>query len=267
MDAKQLNDEGRELWNNKAAFWDDMHGDDGNSFHQTLIGPSVEELLDLQAGERVLDIGCGSGVLARRLAELEGIVTAFDFSEELVKLAQARGQTSREPIDYLVVDATDEAAMVALGAGTFDAITCTMTLMDVPVIEPIFRAVNQLLKNDGRFVYSTAHPAFNSNNPIFVHDKIDVDGVVSDHYAVKLRTYLDMPPVKGSGSPNEPNPHYYYHRPMHELLGVAFANGLVMDGLLEPAYPPDNANKSERLDWRNLWQIPPVITARLRKAK
>lgn len=267
MNTKQLNDEGRDLWNGKAVFWDELHGDEGNLFHRTLIEPSVETLLDLQPGERVLDIGCGNGVLARRLAELGGVVTAFDFSEALINLAKARGQKSGEPIDYRVMDATDKEAMVSLGEGKFDVITCTMTLMDVPTIEPIFRAVRQLLTDDGRFVYSTAHPAFNSNNPIFVHEKVDVDGVVSDHYAVKLRTYLDMPPVKGSGAPDEPNPHYYYHRPLHELLGVAFANGLVLDGLLEPAFKPEDADRTDRLDWLKLWQIPPVITGRLRKAK
>lgn len=267
MDTKALNDEGRDLWNNKAKFWDNLHGDEGNGFHQTLISPSVEALLDLKSGERVLDIGCGSGVLARRLAQLGGAVTAFDFSAELIKLAKARGQSSGEPIDYHVIDATDESAMVALGVGQFDAITCTMTLMDVPTVEPIFRAVSQLLKDGGRFVYATAHPAFNSNNPIFVHEQIDSDGVVADHYGVKLRGYLDVPPVKGSGAPNEPNPHYYYHRPLHELLGIAFASGLVLDGLLEPAFPRENADKTQRLTWAKLWQIPPVITGRLRKAK
>src|SRR5262245_12952222 len=107
MDAKRLNDEGRELWNQKAKFWDELHGDKGNRFHQELVSPAVERLLNLQAGERVLDIGCGNGVLARRLAELGGKVMAIDFSAELIELAKGRGGD----IDYRVVDATDEAAL------------------------------------------------------------------------------------------------------------------------------------------------------------
>lgn len=264
MDTQQLNDEGRKLWNQKAQFWDELHGDEGNSFHRTLISPSVERLLNLQVGERVLDIGCGNGVLARRLAELGGKVVANDFSSELITLAKARGQSSGEPIAYSVVDATDEEALLALGEGQFGAITCTMAIMDMPTLVPLFRAIKQLLTPRGRFVFSTMHPAFNSNNPVFVHEKGDSDGVVYSQFTVKLNAYLDIPPVKGSGAPNEPNPHYYYHRPLHELLRLAFDAGLVLDGLEEPAFPRNLANTTDRLTWEKLWQIPPILTGRLR---
>ncbi len=266
LDIERLNQEGRALWNRKAQFWDKLHGDFGNQFHRRLIEPTVLQLLDLQAGEAVLDIGCGNGALARRLAGLGARVTAFDFSEELIRLAKARRRTNLPMVAYHTLDATDEAAMLTLGAGRFDAITCTMTLMDIPTIDPLFRAAARLLGKGGRFVFATQHPAFNSNNPIFVQEKEDRDGVVSDHYAVKIRAYLDLPPVKGSGAPGEPAPHYYYHRTLSELLEAAFAAGFMLDGLLEPAFTADDGAAAQGLNWQNLTQIPPVLSGRLRLA-
>lgn len=262
-----LNEEGRELWNRKAAFWDTLHGKEGNRFHLRLVSPAVERLLALRPGERVLDVACGSGVMARRLAALGGHVTAVDFSSALIEKARHRGQSSGKPIHYAVADATDEEALAALGEGQYDAVVCTMALMDMPVIAPLYRAVRRLLRAEGRFIFATAHPAFNSSNPVFVAEIADRNGQLLESYAVKIDTYLKARPAKGVGARGEPAPHTYYHRPLHELLGLAFAAGLVLDALEEPSYSPEDADPARPLAWYSLWQIPPVLAGRFRPEK
>lgn len=76
---------------------------------------------------------------------------------------------------------------------------------------------------------------------------------------------MDIPPVQGTGAPNEPNPHYYYHRPLHQLLGEAFAAGLRLDALEEPSLDRANAETANALSWTNYWQFPPVLVGRLRR--
>lgn len=267
QDSRKLNQEGRAMWDTKAAFWDELMGEEGNRFHRELIGPAMEDLLDLKAGERVLDVACGSGILARRMAALGAEVTAVDFSIEMLKQAQARGQSGGTPIRYLEVDATDEEALIALGEGAFDVVTCSMALMDMPEIAPLYRAVRRLLKWNGRFVFATMHPAFNSNNPIFTAEQADVDGELVLTNAIKISRYMEIPPEKGAGARNEPTPHYYYHRPLHELLGEAFDAGLVLDGLIEAAFDPEKADPGRPLSWYSYPQIPPVLAGRFRVGK
>jgi 2-polyprenyl-3-methyl-5-hydroxy-6-metoxy-1,4-benzoquinol methylase len=202
--------------------------------------------------------------MARRLAELGGRVTAVDFSAALIERARLRSQATGEPIQYAVADATDEAALAALGEGQYDAIVCTMALMDMPLIAPLYRAVRRLLQPEGRFVFATAHPAFNSNNPIFVAELEDQAGTLVTSYLLRIRAYLDMPPTRAVGARNEPAAHLYYHRPLHQLLGAAFAAGLVLDGLEEPAFDEADIRPERPLTWTSFPQIPPVMAARLR---
>ncbi|MEJ2758964.1 MAG: hypothetical protein P8046_10835, partial [Anaerolineales bacterium] len=136
-----------------------------------------------------------------------------------------------------------------------------------PEIGPLYRAVRRLLKRGGRFVFATMHPAFNSNNPIFTAEQADVDGELVLTNALKITRYMDLPPVKGVGARNEPSPHYYYHRPLHQLLGEAFAAGLVLDGLIEAAFDPEKVDPSRPLSWDSYPQIPPVLAGRFRVGK
>jgi hypothetical protein len=80
-------------------------------------------------------------------------------------------------------------------------------------------------------------------------------------HAVKLSDYLVVPAGKGTGMPGEPEPHWYFHRPLHELFGAFFRAGFVMDALEEPALTTQDANPRE-LSWSNLPGIPPVLVAR-----
>jgi 2-polyprenyl-3-methyl-5-hydroxy-6-metoxy-1,4-benzoquinol methylase len=266
MDEQQqtLNEEGRSIWDQKAAFWDALHGEEGNLFHRRMVGPPVERLLALKPGERALDIACGSGVMARRLAELGGQVTAVDFSAELVEKARIRGQKTGEPIQYGVVDATDEEALAALGEGQYDAIISTMALMDMPVIAPLYRAVRRLLRPEGRFVLATPHPAFNSSTPIIGLEREETSSGTIIRQTLKISAYLEIPPFKAMGAPGEPTPHSYYHRPLQQLLGEAFESGLVLDALEEPAFTAEDSEPARPLAWNNFIQFPLVLVARLR---
>lgn len=262
MNPSRLNDEGKELWNQKAQFWDKLQGERGNRFHQELVSPSVETLIGQVDGKQILDIGCGNGQLARRMAELGAKVTATDFSENLIQLAQKRGTPIGFPIQYLFMDATDEKALLSLGVEKFDCITSTMAFMDIPDLEPMFRAAKNLLKAHGFFVFATGHPAFFTNNTAFISEMNEIDGKAVYTHSLRVTHYLHLPPQKGVGAPNEPTPHYYFHRPLHELLGVAFKHGFVLDALLEPTFSPQPGEEVRPLSWLSLSQIPPIITGR-----
>jgi 2-polyprenyl-3-methyl-5-hydroxy-6-metoxy-1,4-benzoquinol methylase len=154
-DIQHANEEARQVWNANAAFWDEKMAE-GNDFFNVLIWPAALRLLDPQPGQRILDVATGNGLTARRLAALGEQVTAFDFSPDLIKLAQTR-TSSDSRITYYVLDATDETALLhtLVPSGTsdpsvsYDSALCNMALFDMADIEPLFHVLPKLLKPGG----------------------------------------------------------------------------------------------------------------------
>ena len=251
----------QQIWDAKAAFWDERMGE-GNAFQRLLVGPATERLLAVQPGELVLEIACGNGAFARRLAQLGARVVATDFSARFLELARAR-PSDGAPIDYRQVDATDAGQLLALGKGRYAAAVCNMALMDMPMIEPLLAALPRLLTPGGRFVFAVPHPAFNSNDTRFALEEVDRDGTLVETRSVKVVDYLGVRPGLGMGMPGEPTPHWYFHRPLATLLGACFAAGFVLDGLEEPAFEITEPGHRP-LSWTQFRGIPPVLAARLR---
>lgn len=104
----------RDIWDKNAEAWDKRIGS-GGGWQTTLIAPTVERMLNIQADQTVSDIACGNGQFSRRLAELGARVVASDFSHKLIELAKRRTTEWTDRIAYHVVDATDESQLLALG--------------------------------------------------------------------------------------------------------------------------------------------------------
>ena len=268
-DLKKANEETRQVWNDNAGFWDERMGE-GNDFVETLIWPATTRLLGLKAGEHILDVACGNGLSSRRLAALGAKVTAFDFAAEMIAMARKRTSTldgETPQIDYHVLDATDEAALLALGVGRFDGAICNMALFDMAEIKPLLHALASLLRPGGRFVFSVLHPCFNSARMAHTAEVSYENGDVSTTYAVKVSGYLTPTIEYAQAIFGQPSKQLLFHRPLQDLLGVCFATGFVLDGLEERSFPPDHPAGKNPLGWgRNFSEIPPVLVARVRPA-
>ena len=259
-----LNNQTREAWNATAQIWDEKMGDDGNDFHRYLVRPAIEKLLQLKPGQRILDIGCGNGLTTRRLASLGAKITGIDFASEMINNARKRTSENKELIEYQVLDATDEAALLKLGENNFDAAVSAMTLMDMAEIEPLFKALIKIIRPRGCFIFAVQHPCFNSIHTILGAELIEKETKIYTEYHVKVKSYIKPSKVKGLAIDNQPTAHIYFHRPLHTLLNTAFKFGFTLDGLEEPTFTPEITTKNTDISWSRFSEIPPVIVARLR---
>jgi len=259
---RELSRQAHDAWDEIAPFWDDQMGD-GNLFQRQLIGPATERLLEVQPGQAVLEIACGNGVFARRLAALGASVVAFDFSEAFIQRARARTHLHAGRIEYRVLDATDRDQVLALGLGRFHAAVCNMAFMDMAAIEPLLGALPALLAPGARFVFSVTHPCFNSVGSCKIAEEEDRAGEIVYRLGVKVTGYITPVAQRGLGMIGQPTPQLYFHRPLSRLLNACFDAGFVLDRLEEPVFEGD-IQSDRPLAWQNFREIPPVLIARLR---
>jgi 2-polyprenyl-6-hydroxyphenyl methylase/3-demethylubiquinone-9 3-methyltransferase len=103
-------------------------------------------------GARVLDVGCGGGLLSEALAGEGAEVTALDLAPDLLKIARLHGLESGVKVDYRQMPVE---ALAAEMPESFDAITCMEMLEHVPDPASVLRACATLLKPGGQLFLST----------------------------------------------------------------------------------------------------------------
>ena len=139
-------------FNELAHRWWDPHGPQ-KALHA--LNPArlayVAERTALR-GARVLDVGCGGGLLSEALVGEGAEVTALDLSPELLDVARLHLLESGRQVDYRLVSVEDLAAQMP---SEFDAITCMEMLEHVPDPSSVLRACASLLKPGGTLFVST----------------------------------------------------------------------------------------------------------------
>jgi 2-polyprenyl-6-hydroxyphenyl methylase/3-demethylubiquinone-9 3-methyltransferase len=103
-------------------------------------------------GARVLDVGCGGGLLSEALAAAGADVTAIDLAPGVLDVARLHLYESNLTVDYREISAE---ALAAQQPGSFDAITCMEMLEHVPDPGSVIEACARLLKPGGRWFAST----------------------------------------------------------------------------------------------------------------
>ena len=104
------------------------------------------------AGNRVLDVGCGGGILAEAIAKKGANVKGIDLSEKALKVAELHSLESEVQVSYELIAAE---ALAAREAGQYDVVTCMEMLEHVPDPSAIVQACATLVKPGGRLFFST----------------------------------------------------------------------------------------------------------------
>lgn len=156
-----------------ASRWWDADGE-FKSLHD--INPLRANWIDARAPvaeRKVLDVGCGGGILAESLAQRGAEVTGIDMGEAPLSVARLHGIESRTKVTYRQTTAETMAEEMP---GAFDIVTCLEMLEHVPDPASVIRACATLVKPGGHVFFST----INRNAKAFAF------AIVGAEYVLKL---------------------------------------------------------------------------------
>jgi len=153
MNIKNLDHDEVKKFDDLAAKWWDPDGE-FKPLHQ--INPLrvgfINERANLE-GIKVLDVGCGGGILAEALSKLGAKVTGIDASEQTIGVAQNHSNAVGSDVSYY--QTTIEEFIANKPEEKFDVITCLEMLEHVPSPGEIIKTCSTILKDDGDIFFST----------------------------------------------------------------------------------------------------------------
>ena len=256
--ARTRGSAGDTSWDQVATWYDGWVGDQGSRYHQALALPAALDLLDLQRGQAVLEIGAGQGVLAPRVAAAGASYTGVDSSPKLVESARRRHDRSGT---FVVGDARRLPAAEGLRPGSFDAAVFLLSIQDMDPLEQVLASASWAVRPDGgRIVIVMTHPAFRQPRHAgwgfdegrkLVYRRVDA---YLTPMAVPMKALGDRPATRS------------FHRPISAYVNGLAAEGFFIDAMVEiPDTLDDRRQSSARAGSRAASEIPLFLALRARR--
>lgn len=153
MNTENLDQEEVNKFDELASKWWDEEGE-FKPLHQ--INPLrvnfIEERSFLK-GKKILDVGCGGGILAEAMGQLGGEVTGIDASPNTIGIAKAHSKSVNSGVIY--IQKTIEEFITTYPDEKFDVITCLEMLEHVPSPLGVIQSCSSLLNDGGDIFFST----------------------------------------------------------------------------------------------------------------
>lgn len=228
-------DKGSGSWEHVAGWYDDLLERRGSDHHTAVVLPGVLRLLDPQTDQRILDVACGQGLLARELTQAGATVIGVDASPSLIEAARKRVPRGAE---FFVADARELGRLrTEQELDPCDGAACVLAAMNFDPIEPAFGAIASMLRPGGRFVLVILHPAFRVPGRTAWVWRTEPDG--STVQSRQIDAYLSPASHPITMNPGEvargkrPITTWTHHRPLSAYINALGEAGLLVDRVEE----------------------------------
>lgn len=235
------------LYDDIAEWYDTWVG--SGSMQEAPFFLAVEALMGDVAGQRVCDLACGQGRVARHLADLGAHVLGIDLSAKLLTIARRHEEAELRGIEYLRADADN---LDGVADGRFDGVVCHMALMDIPNLGATLHSAARILRPGGWFIFAILHPCYNT---LRSGEMMSPEG-----WGRTIGGYFVEGYWRSDTRPGPPGKVGVYHRTLSTYVEALNDVGLTLERVSEPRLTGSHAER------RPIWaEVPAVLIARCRK--
>lgn len=229
-------------WERHARWWQHGYSAGADPEYEEQILPLVAR--HVRGARRVLDIGCGEGQVARRIASTGAEVVGLDPTAGQVTVARARAGGPR----YLRA----RAEALPCPSGAFDTVVLCLALEHVDAFETAVHEVARVLEPGGRFVLLLCHPLLQAPGSGWIDDRI-----LGEHYW-RVGAYLREERGFEEVAPGVDL--LFVHRPLSRYVHAMGEAGLLIDDMAEE--PPPTRLVTELWGFPEAATIPRVLLVR-----
>lgn len=241
---RKNNNPNKTAWQGEIGVWyKKTVGIEGSYYHQNVILPNTLRLIDLKIGEKILDFGCGQGVLGRKI---ENEYLGVDLSVDLIK--EAKNLDKNKKHNYVIGDVCKDLKIY----GSFDKGAMVLALQNVKKPFGVIKNFSKLLKVGGKLVLVLNHPAFRipKHSDWIVKDNLQLRSV--DSYMSPLEIPIESSPFHNRNNQIS----YSYHYPLSAFSEMLFDNGFLIETIEEWISPKKSFGGKAKIEDRARAEIP-----------
>lgn len=234
-------------WQKVSPWYNKLVGTDGHFYHEHVVIPGVLRLLDLNQESKLLDLGCGQGILARKIptvATYEG----WDIAPGLI--AEAKRQVIKPFARFNVRDVTKKQP---LSETQFTHAACILALQNMEKPLGALQTASQQLQSGGRFVIVLNHPCFRipRQSGWGIDEKTKQQYRWMNRYSSSMKIPIEMHPGQRNSSTT-----WSFHHSLHDLSAQLLQTGFVITTLEEWTSTKESVGSAARMENRARGEFP-----------
>jgi SAM-dependent methyltransferase len=233
-------------WGGVSKWYGEIVGEKGHFFHQTLVIPGVLRLLEIKDKDRLLDVACGQGVLARRLSGEVGY-TGVDLAHGLI--ADAKRMDKNKKHKYVVADVTKSIPM----SDKYNKAAIILALQNIKEPEKTIKLTSEKLDKGGKLIIVLNHPCFRI--PRQSSWETDAKNKLQYRRINRYMSPLEIPINMHPGDRNSPVT-WSFHLPIEEYTKMLFENGFLIEKIEEWTSDKESVGKQAKAENRARDEFP-----------